>query len=69
MLKFTNANIKDPSCGNQYIDLLCEAVDLFMHGAVFNPGRYFRADRCALACGSFLEYLSSSMVILIWPWG
>ena len=69
MLKFTNANIKDPSCRNQYIDLLCEAVDQSMHGAVFNAGGYFRADRYPLACGSFLVSLSSLMLNLIWPWG
>lgn len=69
MLKFTNANIKDPSCRNQYTDLLCEAVDQFMHGAVFNAGGYFRADRYPLACGSFLVSLSSLMLNLIWPWG
>lgn len=68
MLKFTNANIKDPSCRNQYTDLLCEAVDQFMHGAVFNAGGYFRADRYPLACGSFLVSLSSLMLNLIWPW-
>ena len=62
MLKFTNANIKDPSCRNQYTDLLCEAVDQFMHGAVFNAGGYFRADRYPLACGSFLVSLSSLML-------
>ena len=65
MLKFTNANIKDPSCRNQYTDLLCEAVDQFMHGAVFNAGGYFRADRYPLACGSFLVSLSSLMLNLI----
>ena len=43
-------------------------VDRFVNGTVFNAGEYFRRDRHALVCGSFLVSLSSSMLNLIWPW-
>ena len=29
-------------CGNQYIDLLYEPMDWFLHGVVFNAKGYFR---------------------------